>query len=111
VSHLRVFGCKAFAYDPDEKRTKFESNSMPCVFLGYYEGTKAYPVIPSFHNLVKSLESMSTKDVDLQFIVASVLHEVSKRKECESSETIALVNKTHNQTRNFVSIVRNSDIL
>jgi hypothetical protein len=38
---------------------------------------------------------MSTKDVDLQFIVARLLHEVSKRKECESSETTALVNKTH----------------
>jgi hypothetical protein len=38
---------------------------------------------------------MSTKDVDLQFIVARLLHEVSKRKECETSETSALVNKTH----------------
>jgi hypothetical protein len=50
---------------------------------------------PSFDNLVTSLESMSTKDVDLQFIVARLFHEVSKRKECESSETTALVNKTH----------------
>jgi hypothetical protein len=50
---------------------------------------------PSFDNLVTSLESMSTKDVDLQFIVARLLHKVSKRKECESSETSALVNKTH----------------
>ncbi len=50
---------------------------------------------PSFDNLVTSLESMSTKDVDLQFIIARLLHEVSKRKECESSETTALVNKTH----------------
>ncbi len=50
---------------------------------------------PSFDNLITSLESMSTKDVDLQFIIARLLHEVSKRKECESSETIALVNKTH----------------
>ncbi len=42
VSHLRVFGCKAFAHIPDEKKSKLESKSMPCVFLGYYEGTKAY---------------------------------------------------------------------
>ncbi len=42
MSHLRVFGCKAFAHVPDEKRTKLESKSMPCVFLRYYEGTKAY---------------------------------------------------------------------
>jgi hypothetical protein len=42
VSHMRVFGCKAFAHVPNEKRTKLQSKSMPCVFLGYYEGTKAY---------------------------------------------------------------------
>jgi hypothetical protein len=50
---------------------------------------------PSFDNLVTSLESMSTKDVDLQFIVARLLHEVSKRKENESTEYAALLNKTH----------------
>jgi hypothetical protein len=42
VSHLRVFGCKAFAHIPDEKRRKLESKSMPCVFLGYCERTKTY---------------------------------------------------------------------
>jgi hypothetical protein len=35
---------------------------------------------PSFHNLATSLESMSTKDVDLQLIVAWLLHEASKKK-------------------------------
>jgi hypothetical protein len=42
VFHLRVFGCKTFAHVLDEKRTKLESKSMPCVFLGYYKSTKAY---------------------------------------------------------------------
>jgi len=42
VSHLRVFGCKTFAHNSDEKRSKLESKSIPCVFLGYCEGTKAY---------------------------------------------------------------------
>jgi hypothetical protein len=50
---------------------------------------------PSFDNLVTSLESMSTKDVDLQFIVARLLHEVSKRKESESKENATLLKKTH----------------
>jgi hypothetical protein len=50
---------------------------------------------PSFDNLVTSLESMSTKDVDLQFIVAQLLQEVSKRKESENMENAALLNKTH----------------
>jgi hypothetical protein len=35
---------------------------------------------PSFYNLVTSLESMSKKYVNLQFIEARLLHEVSKRK-------------------------------
>jgi succinate dehydrogenase flavin-adding protein (antitoxin of CptAB toxin-antitoxin module) len=50
---------------------------------------------PSFDNLVTSLEFMSIKDVDLEFIVVRLLHKVFKKKECESSETTALVNKTH----------------
>jgi hypothetical protein len=50
---------------------------------------------PSFHNLVMSLESMSTKDVDLQFIVARLLHEVSKGKESETTKNTTLHNKTH----------------
>jgi len=39
------------------------------------------------------------KHVDLQFIVTRLLHEMSKRKECESSETSALVNKTHKSNK------------
>jgi hypothetical protein len=42
VSHLRVFGCKTFMHIPDEKKSKLESKSIPCVFLGYCERTKAY---------------------------------------------------------------------
>jgi hypothetical protein len=42
VSHLRVFGCKTYAHILDEKRSKLKSKSVPCVFLGYCERTKAY---------------------------------------------------------------------
>jgi hypothetical protein len=58
VSHLRVFGCKAFAHVPDEKRTKLESKSMPCVFLGYYEGTKVYRLM-----CVKTKRIIKSRDV------------------------------------------------
>ncbi len=54
---------------------------------------------PSFDNSVTSLESMCTKDVDLQFIVARLLHEMSKKKDCESSKTTTLVNKTHKSNK------------
>ncbi len=42
VSHLRVFCYKPFAHILDEKISKLKSKSIPCVFLGYYERTKAY---------------------------------------------------------------------
>ncbi len=58
VSHLRVFGCKAFAHVPYEKRNKLESKSMPCVFLGYYEGTKAYRLM-----CVKTKRIIKSRDV------------------------------------------------
>jgi hypothetical protein len=61
------------------------------MFTWYSSWTFLHP----FDNFVTSLESMSTKDVDLQFIVTRLLHKVSKRKKCESSETNALVDKTH----------------
>jgi len=42
VSHLKIFGYKAFAHIRDEKRSKLDSKSMHCVFLGYCERTKTY---------------------------------------------------------------------
>jgi hypothetical protein len=65
----------------------------------------------SFDNLVTSLQSMSTKDVDLQFIIARLLHEVSKRKESESTENAALLNKTYKANETFAFIVKNLDTL
>ncbi len=58
VSHLRVFGCKSFAHVPDEKRTKLESKSIPCVFLGYHEGAKAYRLM-----CVETKKILKSRDV------------------------------------------------
>jgi hypothetical protein len=44
---------------------------------------------------------MSTKDVDLQFIVARLFHEVSQKKENESTKNVALFNKTHKTNEFF----------
>jgi predicted metal-binding protein len=42
VSHMRVFGCVAYAKVPDQRRTKFDAKGVKCLFLGYCEGTKGY---------------------------------------------------------------------
>ncbi len=52
-------------------------------------------------NLVMNLESMSTKDVDLQFIIARLFHEISKKKENESTKNATLFNKTHKANEKF----------
>ena len=42
VSHLKVFGCVAYAHVPDELREKLENNGHKCIFVGYFEDTKSY---------------------------------------------------------------------
>ena len=45
VSHMRVFGCVAYAYVSDQSQTKLDIKGVHCLLLGYYEGTKAYILI------------------------------------------------------------------
>ena len=42
VSHLRVFGCKAFAHVPKDERGKLDSKAKKCILVGYGEETKGY---------------------------------------------------------------------
>eukprot|EP00253_Pinus_taeda_P018497 PITA_18497 len=38
-SHLRVFGCDAYVHVPKEKRTKLDSKSKKCIFIGIVKET------------------------------------------------------------------------
>ena len=42
VSHLKVFGCVAYAHVLDELRKKLDKKGHKCIFVGYSEDTKAY---------------------------------------------------------------------
>ena len=42
VTHLRVFGCVAYAHIPDHLRRKLGSKGEKCVFIGYSEESEAY---------------------------------------------------------------------
>ena len=45
VSHLRVFGSKARARIPLDKRKAFQAQSSKCILLGYAEDAKAYKLM------------------------------------------------------------------
>jgi hypothetical protein len=59
ISHMRVFGCIAYAMVPDEKRGKLDAKGTKCLFLGYCEGTKAYRLM-----CVQSKKIIKCKDVE-----------------------------------------------
>jgi hypothetical protein len=42
LSHLRIYGSIAWVHMNDECRTKLEPKSRKCLFVGYYEESKAY---------------------------------------------------------------------
>jgi len=42
VSHLRVFGCKAFVHIPDKMHSKLSAKSLVCMFIRYAWQHKAY---------------------------------------------------------------------
>eukprot|EP00253_Pinus_taeda_P008164 PITA_08164 len=48
VTHMKVFGCVAYAHIPDQLRRKLDSKGEKCLFIGYSEESKAYRLyIPS----------------------------------------------------------------
>lgn len=44
ISHLKVFGCPAFAHVPDEKRRKLDSKATIGMMAGYCELSNAYKI-------------------------------------------------------------------
>ncbi|KAH0819264.1 hypothetical protein GEV33_003527 [Tenebrio molitor] len=48
VSHLQIFGCKAYVFDKSTNRGKFDSKTVEGIFVGYSDYPKGYRVwIPS----------------------------------------------------------------
>jgi hypothetical protein len=35
IANLRIFGCKAYAYIPKEKRRKLDIKTLECIYIGY----------------------------------------------------------------------------
>ena len=74
VSNLRVFGCKAYAHIPDEKRKKLDWKSEKCIFVGYPTGVKGH-----------KLYNLSTRKMivrrDITFVENDFNHSIEKNGE------------------------------
>jgi hypothetical protein len=45
VTHFRIFGLRAWAEIPSEKRKALDPQSTECIFVGYFDGVKGYRLI------------------------------------------------------------------
>lgn len=55
VSHLRVFGCRAYAYNFDPTRKKLDDKAKAGIFVGYDDSSAAYNVyLPTQRKIIKS---------------------------------------------------------
>jgi hypothetical protein len=89
---------KALANQLCSIEVKIEDEDVYMVFL--------MNLPPSFHNLATSLESMSTKDVDLQLIVARLLHETFIKKKVKIQKLPHYLTKFIRQIKSFVFIIK-----
>jgi len=75
LSHLRVFGSEAYVHVPKEKRTKLDSKSKKCIFIGYKDGLKSYKLWnPVTRKVVYS------RDVVFREVKDVIKHEVQPKE-------------------------------
>ncbi|KAK9914377.1 hypothetical protein M0R45_038160 [Rubus argutus] len=62
-SHLKVFGCKAFALVPKEQRSKLDDKATPCIFLGYGDEEFGYRLWdPKANKFIRSRDVVFHED-------------------------------------------------
>ena len=62
VSHLRVYGCKAFAYVEKDHRDKLDAVSEECALVGYSATSKAYRLLrPGINGQLTVVEAISVR--------------------------------------------------
>lgn len=59
VAHCKIYGCLAYAYMPDVKRSKLDNSASEAIMLGYATGTKGYRLL--IIDTMKIIETRSAK--------------------------------------------------
>ena len=74
LKHIRVFGSKAYAHVPTEKRTKWDSHSVDGVLVGYGDSSNGYRIlVPNTGKVIISRSVIFDEGFDTtqKFIVVS----------------------------------------
>ncbi|CAL1354730.1 unnamed protein product [Linum trigynum] len=77
--YLWVFGCMAFVHIPKDERSKLDSKTRPCVFIGYGQDEFGYRF---FYPIQKKL----IRSRDAVFIENETIEDVVARKEVPSTD-------------------------
>ena len=70
VSHLRVFGCWAYAHVQKDKRRSFQPKTRKCIFLGYpidYKGYKCWDPVTTLEPMGCYTLKMQTRKSDFAY--------------------------------------------
>lgn len=79
VQHFRVFGCLAYTYIPDVKRTKLDDNSLVNILVGVSEESKGYRVYdPRIKDIIISRDVVLKKKK--KRVETGIVHMRSKYK-------------------------------
>jgi hypothetical protein len=89
--HLRVFGCRAFVHIPKDERSKLDSKTKECIFLGYGNGEFGY-------RLWDPIEKKLVRSRDVVFF------------EKETIENVQNLDKAKTSSRNYVDLTPISKI-
>ena len=65
LSHLKIFGCKTYAYVNKTKRANLDDKEQESIFVGYYSCSKAYRVYIDGKNVTISQNIKFIEDTHL----------------------------------------------
>jgi len=82
--HLRVFGCKAFVHVPRDERSKLDSKTRECIFIGYGFDEFGY-------RLYDPVQKKLVRSRDVVFFENQTIENIDKVKEPESHASGSLV--------------------
>jgi hypothetical protein len=88
LSHIKIFGCPAFAHVPSKKRQKLDAVSKKYIFVGYSEESKAYrlsyPLNPS--QIIRAR--------DVEFLEEEIINKKESEKRFQLKEILPKLSTT-----------------